>query len=317
MITPDTSSAYDLPRIGKLSPGGSPVTTNNVVYSLPTSATAIISNGYPVALTPIPQASNVIPSPPPALTFAGSTYTAEASNYIVGAQTLKPGAPAIVVSGTSISLASHGEAAIIGSSTQQLVTPAPTQSRAPALTFAGSTYQADSNSQFIIGSQTLTPGGIITVAGTPISLGSSASVAIVGTNTQSLLSPTTVATIITFAGSTYTANSASEFVIASQTLTQGRVLTIGGTPLSYASGGSDVVVGTSTEAVGLGALIMGALTQTSGSSAPTGSAGGAANATGVVPFTGTGSPREETLSRRLLWGVLGITGVVWWVWSIW
>ena len=47
-------------------------------------------------------------------------------------------------------------------------------------------------------------------------------------------------------------------MIDGQTLTRGGVITVQGTPISYAAGGTDVVVGTSTEAVGLkGSVISG------------------------------------------------------------
>jgi len=373
-IKPDTSSNYDLPGVGKVSPGGLPVTTNNVVYSLAPSATAIISNGQSVALTPVSQPTIGAPNGPPILTFAGSTYTAESSNYVIGSQTLKPGAPAIVASGIPISLASGGGAVLIGSSTQRLATPEATPPTAPALTLAGSPYTVISGSQYVIGSQTLTPGGIITVSGTPISLGPSASVAVVGISTQQLAAPPvtkpitpvltfagstytadstsefviasqtlspggaitvsgtpislgpgasvaivgtstqqlspTKAAIITFGGSTYTANSASDFVIASQTLTPGGALTIGGTPISYAPGGSDVVIGSSTEAVNMGAMIMGGFgSQTSGS-APTESVAAPISTTSAVPFTGDGRSRARYLLGWELWGILVMMGMV-------
>ena len=55
--------------------------------------------------------------------------------------------------------------------------------------------------------------------------------------------------IVTFAKSIYTADSASNFIIDNHTLTKGGVITVQRTPISYAVAGTDVVVGTSTEAV--------------------------------------------------------------------
>lgn len=59
-----------------------------------------------------------------------------------------------------------------------------------------------------------------------------------------------------FNGSMYTAVAGSGFVIGGQTLTEGGMVTVAGTPISYASGGADVVVGMRTEEVGIGGLIM-------------------------------------------------------------
>ena len=104
----------------------------------------------------------------------------------------------------------------------------------------------------------------------------------IGTSTQALpfatITPVPTPTpIITFDGSTYYANdaSSSEFVIDGQTLTKGGVVTKHGTRISYAVGGTDVVVGTSTEGVGLGGLIMGGF----------GGGGGGPNINGPVQFT--------------------------------
>ena len=62
--------------------------------------------------------------------------------------------------------------------------------------------------------------------------------------------------LITFGGSKYTADTSANFVIDGQTLAPGGVITINGTPVSYAAAGTDVVIGASTEAVGMGKLIM-------------------------------------------------------------
>lgn len=110
--------------------------------------------------------------------------------------------------------------------------------------------------------------------------------------TQSLplapVAPTTHSVFTsTFNGSTYTANSNFEFVIAGQTLTIGDAVTVFGTPISYVpSGGGDVVVASSsTEAVGFGGLIMGGFG---------GSGGVSTGETGMVQFTaGAGGWRVD------------------------
>ena len=251
-ITPDTSSQYNIPQVGKLSPGGSPVTTNNVVYSLAPSATALVSNGQTISL---PTFAAVVPdttkqTATPALTFAGSTYTADSSsNIVIAGQTLVPGGPAVTVSSTPISLAHGASVAVVGGTTQSLYAATPTNN--PELTFAGATYTANSDSAIVIQGQTLIPGSpAITISNTPISLAPGAGVAVIAGQTQSLTAAgATKAPVLTFAGSTYTPDAASAFVIASQTLSPGNVITVSGTPVSLAPGGSIAVVAGQTQSL--------------------------------------------------------------------
>lgn len=102
---------------------------------------------------------------PDALTFAGQTYTADSRNgaFVIGGQTVPPGR-AITVAGTRIALVPTAAYAVGGTSTIPLH-----GNLQILITFAGSTYTATSGS-FMIGSQTLTPEGAITVSGTRISL---------------------------------------------------------------------------------------------------------------------------------------------------
>jgi len=189
---------------------------------------------------------------PALLTFDGSTYTANsASQFIIAGKTLTPGGQ-VTVFGMPISEGSEGSFAVIGGSTQSLMTPGPTQ--APALlTFNGQTYTANSASDFVIAGQTLTPGGQITVSGTPISEAASGSGLVAfGSSTQVLghAPPgVTNAAVMNFNGQIFTANAASDFVIDGHTLTPGGMITVSGTPISEAPGATNVVIGTSTEAL--------------------------------------------------------------------
>ena len=359
IIQPNEASQYDLPEIGTLSPGGPGVTTNGIIYSLAPSATAIVSNGINIPITPIANTPAVsaqpgilsfggtlytadtssrfliagktivpagpvvtisgtpisiapgataaligtkivpivhnpagdIPTIAPILTFAGSTYTADpSSTFLIEGQTLTPGAR-IEVQGTQISYPSGGSVVVVGSSTEPLSFATTTPPAvAPVLTFDGSTYTADASSNFNINGQNLAPGGIVTVSGTPISYAAAESAVVIGSSTESFLYAkiTPTATLITFDGSTYTADASSDFVIKGQTLGLGGVITVSGTPISYASGGTDVVIGTSTEAVGIGGLIMSGF----------GGGGGPAS-TGAVSFTG-GSVGQRKWSMALV-----------------
>lgn len=103
-VKPDSYENYGFPGVGKVSPGGPPITANNVIYSLAPSAAAIISDGQSIPLMPAPRPTKGVLDIPPTITFGGSTFRADSSNYVIGSQTLKPGAPAIIASGVPLSL---------------------------------------------------------------------------------------------------------------------------------------------------------------------------------------------------------------------
>lgn len=88
--------------------------------------------------------------------------------------------------------------------------------------------------------------------GTTVSLAPGASLAVVGGSTQTLehTAPSPVVGSLVFGGSTYTANSASQFVIGGQTLVPNEQITVSGTPISLAPGASLVVIASSTQALG-------------------------------------------------------------------
>ena len=145
-VQPDASSQYDLPGIGKVKPGGPPITTAGVVYSLAPSRTKLISNGIPVAISPL--AHDPDPAQQPLVFTVGRKgYTADVSSkLLIEDQTLAPGSTAITLSGTPISLAAGASQAIVGGSTVVIqpagITPSPGVGYVPTLTFAGSTYSA-------------------------------------------------------------------------------------------------------------------------------------------------------------------------------
>ena len=250
-IKPDASSQYDLPGIGKIKPGGPPITSASVIYSLAPSGSELISNGIPVAISPVPDVPGLAQQPL-VFTIGGKAYTADTSStFVIEGQTLAPGGTAITLSGTPISLTAGASQAIVGGSAVAIypagITPAPGARPVPTLTFAGSTYSANSVGQFVIGEQTLSPGAAITVSGTQISLAAAGNVAVIGSSTE-LLAPNgaRTAAMLTFDGSTFTADTSSEFVIGGQTLTPGGSIKVSGTPISYPTGASAIVIGTKT-----------------------------------------------------------------------
>lgn len=126
------------------------------------------------------------------------------------------------------------------------------------LSFDGSIDTADSSSDFIIAGQAFIFNRIITVFGIPISYAAAGTAVIIGMSTEALsyatITPGSIAPTITFDGSTYTADTSKDSVIAGQTLAPRGVITVSGTPISYAAAGTNAVVGSSTEAVGIGGL---------------------------------------------------------------
>ena len=261
-VQPDASTQYDLPGVGKVRPGGPPITSASITYSLVPSGNELISNGIPVAISSVAD----IPEPaqqPLVFTVGGKGYTADASSiFLIEGQTLAPGSTAITLYGTPISLAAGASQAIVSGSTVAIypagITPAPGVGYVPALTFAGSTYSANSLGQFVIGEQTLSPGAAITVSGTQISLAAAGNAAVIGSSTELLaLNGARTAAMLSFDGSTFTADTSSEFVIGGQTLTPGGSIEVSGTPISYPAGATAVIIGTRTSPLSFGTITSG------------------------------------------------------------
>ena len=195
----------------------SPTGTSSIfINSQLVPTTTIINLGTPVAPTSVDLAAT---DPTVAMVF-GQTYTLNsASSYLIAGQTLPPGA-IVLVSGTPTTLPPIDQAtlppkasssasqtgtfnagsslvavdpttppgATITSTGAVLTTPMSLTRTVGILTFAGQTYTANSVAEFTIGNQTLTLGGVVTVSGTPISLGiaSTATDVVIGSSTQML-----------------------------------------------------------------------------------------------------------------------------------
>ena len=219
---------------------------------------------------------------------------------------------AITHEGHTVSLGPSASSIVIDGSTGAISYPLVTTlfpTAIPVLTINNQPITANGASEYIIGIQTLIPGGpAVTVSRTPISLASSASAIVTGGSTEVIFSPSvTAAPVLTINNQPVTANSASEYIIEGQTLTPGgSAITVSGSRISLAPSASDVVVGSSTEA--LGPIIMDGF----GPSATAGSIGsGSANLTGTSPdaFTG-GAGWERQIGG---WSVVAVglgTGMV-------
>jgi hypothetical protein len=277
-LTADSNSASEyVIEDQTIKPGGPVINIAGTPVSLDTQATALFvgSSTIPIAVVPYSgdqaqqEGAQLAAKPPARLTLAGTTATLNsASEYVIADQTLRPGEPAITVSGTPISLAPQATAVVVGSSTSILVTALHAGDQAQQigelpsmLTLAGVTATLNSASEYVIAGQTLIAGGTpITVSGTPISLASQATAVVIGTSTSILVpDPRSgdqaqqggkLAPTLTLAGATATLNSASEYVIDGQTLTPGgNAITLSGARISLAPGATAVVIGSSTSAL--------------------------------------------------------------------
>lgn len=222
-----------------LTPGAPAVTVGTLPVSLVPGGTALVVGGSTSFIPPGPAATPQ--APPPVLTIGSSTFTGNAATqfFIAPGQTLTPGGTA-TVDGTVVSLAPGASFIVIGDSTQAIQNPVITPR--PAIVIGGSTIVANSPSTFVVSGQTLVQNGpAITVDGTTLSLISSGIVINGATSSLINVAPGTTPEIV-IAGTTFTANSGSSFVINGQTLEPGRVITVNGRTISLASSAPFVVV---------------------------------------------------------------------------
>ena len=271
-LTPDSSSGY---VVGEqtLKAGEPAVTLSGTYISLASGASAIVVDSITDVLVASESSGGrgQANTPAPFLTLMANSNSA--SEYVVEEQTLKPGGPAITISGTPISLEQQATAVVVGSSTRPIATISygvgqvqqsevhVTAESTPQLTLAGTTATLNSASEYVIAGQTLKAGGSrITVSGTPISLASQATAIVVGSSTSIFGSAPhsedkaqqtgKLASDLTVAGKTATLNSASEYVVEDQTLMPGgSAITLSGTRISLAPDATAVIIGSSTSAL--------------------------------------------------------------------
>ena len=117
-----------------------------------------------------------IPATPPVYIVGSQTFEVNpASEVVIAGQTVRPGSPGVVVGSQTFSLAPSASAIVVGGETYQLTLPAfpsPTGALAtPKITVGGETYTANPAGEFVIGTQTITPGSpAVTISGTPVSV---------------------------------------------------------------------------------------------------------------------------------------------------
>ncbi|KAF2683219.1 hypothetical protein K458DRAFT_305729 [Lentithecium fluviatile CBS 122367] len=235
---------------------------------------------------------------PPVLTIGSSTLTANAATqfFIEPGQTLTPGGSA-TIDGTVVSLGPSASFVVIGGSTRILPT----------------------STSYMIGSAILTPGGVITVSGSTISLATDGSDIVVNGVTATLHGQThatiTNPPLLTIGSETYTAadGSGTTFVIGSQTLTPGGIITVDGTTINLAPGATELVYGSAgestTEAL-FPATATRAVFATGSGSAPAsaGATGGDGEPTATSTAVGAGCVLQMSGYRR--WIPAMVVGVV-------
>jgi hypothetical protein len=275
IISPSTAGLY-LVGSQTLAVGGPAITVAGTTISMASSG--VVINGHTQNSAP---ASN-LPDSPPIVTIGSSLITANPSGlYFIGTQTLAPGGPAIIDSGTTISLATSGAAFIINGITQTIAvdpgaTPtSPTSTELP-LILGGTTLTANAAGAYEFDTQSLIPGGAaITVFGTTLSLAPSDAAIIIDGQTYAAdsvpLLSNLITAVATIDGQILSLNSVGGYEVGSQIVTPGGpVVTVDGTPISLETVGTgvDLVIGGSTEAVvaadtssigGLGGIIFSAL----------------------------------------------------------
>ncbi|KAL8792904.1 MAG: hypothetical protein Q9195_004481 [Heterodermia aff. obscurata] len=241
-LTADSSSKF---YVGSqtLAPGGTIVQSSQVI-SLASNAATVVVGSQTQQLSHQP----IAPAPTPVIIISGSTLTANsASHFEIGSQTLVPGGAAITNSaGQTVSLAAGGSSVVVDGQTQQVSQQVATP--VPVITFGNSRITANSQSQFVVGSQTLAAGAsAITVSNQVISLASSGNAVVYGQRTQAINAPSqfvaTQAPILTLGQSTFRANSKSQYIVAGQTLHAGSpAIVVSGSTISLAPSGAAIVV---------------------------------------------------------------------------
>ena len=191
------------------------ITTSQVPGVIVTSTNAQGSQVVTTIPVVSPQVQNNTPLPTPVVVDGYTLTTDSKSQYVIAGQTLSVNKPIVLGSGASttpVLLQASGihPVLIIGSSTTTLnlpsstPTPTPTATATatattpPAITIGTQAITANSQGQYVVGSQTLTaggeiivggttaPGGTTAIGGTTVSLAPSATQAVVGTSTEGL-----------------------------------------------------------------------------------------------------------------------------------
>lgn len=205
-----------------------------------------VPSPQPDGQQPNDQPSNGQAASPPVISVGDSIVTANsASEFEIGGQTLSPDGPAITAGGTTFELPAGGNAVVVNGATSPINEGSPAQQTPAAqITIGDNIVTADSNSRFVVGSQTLAAGGSpITVDGSTYSLAPSEVALVVNGQTSPIAVPQ--GSPITMGDVLATPIASGEYVLpGGQTLaSDGPAVTVDGTTYSLATSGSVVVNG--------------------------------------------------------------------------
>lgn len=298
-----------------LAPGGQAITIGSNTVSLMPGGSSVVVNGVTSAVSiPPTQLSQ------PRIAIGNEMFTANpgGNTFVIGDQTLSAGGQAITVSGTVVSLAPSASFVVINGVTSALPNPAAARiTTAPSITIGNEVFRPlpGTGLSYVIGSSTLTPGGMIVVSGTTISLAAGATAVVINGQT-SLLTPTaqpiiTNAPLLTIGSSTITAISGTTYIIGGQTLTPGGTITVDGTTIVLAPGATQLVYGSSGRSTTT-ALFPATTTRSQNISGASSATAQASGTNGQAPATGrpTGSASTSRVSGgslSLIFALLGLS----------
>lgn len=228
-------------------PGSAPILVSGTTYSLDSSASTIFVNNIAI---PLPKFEEPHAGFAAVLSIGSLRFTANAaSEYIVAGQTLSPAGSPIVVSGTTYSLAGQASALVLNGVTSTLLAHQKTNLRSrPFLSIGSLRLTADDKSDYILDSQTLSPGGRpIVVSGTTYSLGPQASILVINGVTSTLpaeeAAKPTPGPVIKIGSQYLTPDAALRYAFGSKTLIpNARPIVISGTTYSLAPQASALMV---------------------------------------------------------------------------
>lgn len=238
-----------------LTPGGPAITVDGSTLSLGPSGTVAVVNGVTQTLGNVPLATGA-----PVLTVGDQTVSATviggSTQFVIGpGQTLTPGG-VLTVDGTTFSMPSDGSGSTV---VVNGVTSTLSGTGLPVITAGSQSVTAsviDGTTAFVLGDKTLTPGGVVTVDGTTISMPESASGSVVVVNgvTSTLGQPAvTSAPELTIDGKTYSAtvrDGTTEYSLGpGTTLKPGEAITVSGTTYSLDSKGTALVINGKTSSI--------------------------------------------------------------------
>ena len=246
---PLSSGAYAIAG-QTLNPGGPAIEVSGTTYSLQISG-GVVVNGNTVSVSTV---ANQTPVPPAPVVIGEITATPLASDkYVVADQTLSRGGSAIEVSGTTYSLPSSANNAIVNGQAAPISTIQASPQSPATVVIGGVTAKPESSgAYYLIADQILSPGGsALEISGVTYSLPTSGANIVINGAT-SVIAPTDIHKIsaVVFGSATAVPLLAGGYVVGSQTLSPGSsAVEISGTVYSLPASGSSVVVDGKTTAI--------------------------------------------------------------------